>query len=120
MQYLYQNMAWDFNGNSSTVGFQTSATNGTAAPGLNGNSTDGGTGPLQNNSVCSVYIPQLCYANCDNSSNPPILNVGDFTCFLQKFAQNDPYANCDGSTSSPVLNVADFTCFLQKFAAGCS
>ncbi len=29
------------------------------------------------------------------------------------------YANCDGSTSAPVLNVADFTCFLQDFAAGC-
>src|SRR5436190_2908970 len=27
-------------------------------------------------------------------------------------------ANCDGSTAPPVLNVADFTCFLQKFAAG--
>jgi hypothetical protein len=29
------------------------------------------------------------------------------------------YANCDGSTTAPVLNVADFTCFLQKYAAGC-
>jgi len=29
------------------------------------------------------------------------------------------YANCDGSTVPPILNVADFTCFLQKFAAGC-
>jgi len=29
------------------------------------------------------------------------------------------YANCDSSTAPPVLNVQDFTCFLQKFAAGC-
>jgi hypothetical protein len=29
------------------------------------------------------------------------------------------YANCDGSTTAPVLNVGDFTCFLQKYAAGC-
>ncbi len=29
------------------------------------------------------------------------------------------YANCDNSTTAPVLNVADFTCFLQAFAAGC-
>jgi uncharacterized membrane protein len=29
------------------------------------------------------------------------------------------YANCDGSTAQPILNVADFTCFLQRFAAGC-
>jgi hypothetical protein len=60
-----------------------------------------------------------CYANCDNSTTPPVLNVIDFTCFLQKFASGDPYANCDNSTTVPVLNVIDFTCFLQKFAAGC-
>jgi trimeric autotransporter adhesin len=60
-----------------------------------------------------------CYANCDNSTTAPILNVGDFTCFLQRFAAADPYANCDGSTATPVLNVGDFTCFLQRFAAGC-
>jgi hypothetical protein len=60
-----------------------------------------------------------CYANCDGSTTPPILNVADFTCFLTKFAALDPYANCDGSTIPPVHNVADFTCFLTKFAAGC-
>ena len=60
-----------------------------------------------------------CYANCDNSSTHPILNVADFTCFLQRFAAGDSYANCDGSTAQPVLNVADFTCFLQQFAFGC-
>ena len=31
-----------------------------------------------------------CYANCDNSSTPPVLNVADFTCFLQKFAAGCP------------------------------
>jgi probable HAF family extracellular repeat protein len=60
-----------------------------------------------------------CYANCDGSAAQPVLNVSDFTCFLQKFATGDPYANCDGSTAQPVLNVADFTCFLQKFGQGC-
>ena len=60
-----------------------------------------------------------CYANCDNSTTAPILNVADFTCFLQRFAAGDSYANCDNSTTAPVLNVADFTCFLQAFAAGC-
>jgi hypothetical protein len=67
----------------------------------------------------TATINLACYANCDNSTTPPVLNVADFTCFLQKFAIADPYANCDGSTAAPVLNVADFTCFLQKFAAGC-
>jgi hypothetical protein len=59
------------------------------------------------------------YANCDNSTTAPLLNVGDFTCFLQRFAAADSYANCDESTTIPVLNVGDFTCFLQRFAAGC-
>jgi len=61
-----------------------------------------------------------CYANCDGSSVPPVLNVSDFTCFLNKFAAGDSYANCDGSTTPPVLNVNDFTCFLNSYAAGCS
>jgi hypothetical protein len=60
-----------------------------------------------------------CYANCDQSTVPPILNVGDFTCFLQRFAAGESYANCDNSTVPPMLNVGDFTCFLQRFAAGC-
>jgi hypothetical protein len=60
-----------------------------------------------------------CYANCDNSATAPMLNVADFTCFLQQFAAGQLYANCDDSTIAPVLNVADFTCFLQRFAAGC-
>jgi hypothetical protein len=62
---------------------------------------------------------QSCYANCDGSTQAPVLNVADFTCFLQRFAAGDTYANCDNSTTAPTLNVADFTCFLQQFAAGC-
>jgi hypothetical protein len=60
-----------------------------------------------------------CYANCDNSTTPPILNILDFTCFLNRFAAGDTYANCDGSTTPPILNILDFTCFLNHFAAGC-
>jgi hypothetical protein len=61
----------------------------------------------------------LCYANCDSSTAPPILNVNDFQCFLNKFAAGDSYANCDHSTVPPILNVNDFQCFLNQFAAGC-
>jgi hypothetical protein len=61
-----------------------------------------------------------CYANCDNSTTSPVLNVLDFSCFLNMFAAGDPYANCDSSTTPPVLNVLDFSCFLNRFAAGCS
>jgi hypothetical protein len=64
--------------------------------------------------------PSACYANCDNSTTAPCLNVLDFGCFLNKFAGGDSYANCDNSTTAPVLNVLDFGCFLNKFAAGCS
>jgi uncharacterized membrane protein len=63
--------------------------------------------------------PASCYANCDASTAPPVLNVQDFTCFLQRYAAGESYANCDQSTASPVLNVQDFTCFLQQYAAGC-
>jgi probable HAF family extracellular repeat protein len=61
----------------------------------------------------------VCYPNCDCSTGAPTLNIGDFTCFLQRFALSDPYANCDASTATPTLNVADFSCFLQNYAAGC-
>jgi hypothetical protein len=60
-----------------------------------------------------------CYANCDNSTTAPVLNVSDFICFLNRFNAGDPYANCDGSTAPPVLNVADFICFQSSYAAGC-
>jgi hypothetical protein len=69
-----------------------------------------------------------CYANCDGSTTPPVVNTGDFTCFLQQYSAAVPlasaqqqahYANCDGSTTFPQVNTADFTCFLQKYAAGC-
>jgi hypothetical protein len=72
--------------------------------------------------------PHPCYANCDGSTIQPILNVDDFTCFINEFAQAQTlpqpqqithYANCDGSTIAPVLNVDDFTCFINEFAQGC-
>ena len=66
-----------------------------------------------------VIVSLPCYANCDGSTTAPVLNVNDFTCFLNRFAAGDTYANCDGSTTAPVLNVNDFTCFLNAFAQGC-
>jgi hypothetical protein len=72
--------------------------------------------------LCSGFLPgaaPMCYANCDGTTTPPILNVSDFTCFLNKYGAGDPYANCDGSTVPPILNVSDFACFLNKYSAGC-
>jgi hypothetical protein len=85
------------------------------ASGSGGYSVNGGA---YLSSVLYVGCPS-CYPNCDASTAAPTLNVGDFTCFLQRFAASDPYANCDNSTAAPAINVADFTCFLSRFAAGC-
>lgn len=63
--------------------------------------------------------PAICYANCDGSAPPPVLNVADLSCFLKRFGEGDPRANCDGGMIPPVLNIADFTCMLQRFAEGC-
>jgi hypothetical protein len=64
--------------------------------------------------------PATCYANCDQSTTVPFLNVLDFNCFLNQFSAGASYANCDGSTIPPVLNVLDFNCFLNRFSQGCS
>jgi hypothetical protein len=98
---------------------------GCAADGAGGAYLVGRTGgsivapnPWGDDSFIARY-PGPCYANCDQSTQPPALNVADFACFLQKFAEGHGYANCDLSSTPPMLNIADFACFLQKFAAGC-
>jgi hypothetical protein len=60
-----------------------------------------------------------CYANCDRSTAAPVLNVGDFLCFMSAFSSQAPYANCDHSTTAPAMNIADFLCFMSQFATGC-
>jgi hypothetical protein len=71
----------------------------------------------------SIWTPTCaaaaCYANCDGSTEQPLLNVNDFICFQNQFAAGESYANCDQSTTAPVLNVNDFVCFQAQFAAGC-
>jgi hypothetical protein len=76
----------------------------------------------------SIGTGPACYANCDGSTVAPVLNVDDFTCFINRYAaaqslptaqQITDYANCDGSTIVPVLNVDDFTCFINRYAQGC-
>jgi hypothetical protein len=70
-----------------------------------------------------VFVP--CWVNCDGSVLAPMLNAGDFQCFLNTYAAGCPadptqcWANCDQSTSPPVLNVNDFQCFMNHFAIGC-
>jgi aminopeptidase N len=73
-------------------------------------------------------VGAACYANCDGSTAPPVLNIDDFSCFINEFAlaqglphaqQLTAYANCDNSTAAPVLNVDDFGCFINAYALGC-
>lgn len=86
------------------------------------------TGTMELNISTNLGAAPLCYANCDLSTNPPILNVDDFICFINAFAEGlslppeeqiPHYANCDHSTLIPVLSVDDFTCFINAFATGC-
>lgn len=70
--------------------------------------------------IDNISYGPACYANCDCSTAPPVLNALDFGCFINKFASGDGYANCDGSTAPPAINALDFGCFLNKFAAGCT
>jgi hypothetical protein len=60
-----------------------------------------------------------CYANCDGSEIAPVLNVSDFTCYMNLYAAGRFEANCDQSTTPPILNVSDFICFQQRYAQGC-
>ena len=68
----------------------------------------------------SLRLTPTCYANCDQSTVAPILNVNDFMCFMNLWAAADPYANCDHNDVPPPLNANDFQCFLNVYAAGCS
>jgi hypothetical protein len=121
VQYLYPSMAWDFNGNSSTVGVQWNPNAAAMRSFGETNAPPAPPAPILDHSVLSIIGPSAaCYANCDGSTVGPVLNVQDFSCFLNRFASGETYANCDSSTFPPVLNIQDFSCFLNAFASGCT
>jgi probable HAF family extracellular repeat protein len=103
----------------------------TSAQSINNRGDIAGFGTLNGvTRAFALFTPgnPACYANCDSSTEPPILNVDDFTCFINRFAEATVlpyqqqvlhYANCDGSTTVPVMNVDDFTCYIMQFAVGC-
>jgi hypothetical protein len=63
-----------------------------------------------------VFDNVPCFADFNHDC---IRNVLDFISFQNAFAAGDASANCDGSTLPPVLNVNDFSCFLNAYASGC-
>jgi hypothetical protein len=77
-----------------------------------------GLGGLHNRNEALLWSRPIvpCYANCDNSTGFPALNIEDFICFQTRFAAADPYADCDQSGS---LNAGDFVCFQGRYVAGC-
>ncbi len=75
---------------------------------------------VDNVTVVAGGGPTPCYANCDGSTNNPLLTANDFQCFLNEYAGGSSYANCDASTSNPLLTANDFQCFLNAYAGGCS
>jgi len=63
----------------------------------------------------------VCRADCDQGSSAPgTLDVFDFLCFQDAFANSDPYAcNFDTSTGMGVCDTFDFLAFQDAFTAGC-
>ena len=57
------------------------------------------------------------YPDCDQTTGAGTLDIFDFLCFGNKFANNDPYAcNCDTSTGQSACDIFDFLCFQNLFA----
>ncbi len=54
-----------------------------------------------------------CDADCDRDCD---LDVFDYLCFLDAFANQDPYADCENDAD---WDVFDFLCFQGKFSVGC-
>ena len=66
------------------------------------------------------FGPAGCYADCDTSTGPGVLDIFDFLCFGNRFSAGDPYAcDCDTSTGLGVCDIFDFLCFGNAFNAGC-
>jgi len=70
--------------------------------------------------TAEVIDCSTCYADCDQSTGPGVLDVFDFLCFQNSFVAGNPYAcDCDTSTGPGVCDVFDFLCFQNAFVAGC-
>ena len=66
------------------------------------------------------FSTAVCYADCDQSTGPGVLDIFDFLCFGNRFSSLDPYAcDCDTSTGPGVCDIFDFLCFGNAFNKGC-
>lgn len=53
------------------------------------------------------------YVNCDESTNPPILDANDILCFIDHYIHNSHYADCNGDST---LSVDDWYCWYGRFS----
>jgi len=67
-----------------------------------------------------IIVEGSCYADCDQSTGPGVLDIFDFLCFQDAFVAGDPYAcDCDLTTGPLVCDIFDFLCFQNAFVGGC-
>ncbi|MCH8270364.1 MAG: SBBP repeat-containing protein, partial [Planctomycetes bacterium] len=66
------------------------------------------------------FTVDSCYADCNKTAGPRVLDLFDFLCFQDSFVNREPYAcDCDISTGPIVCDIFDFLCFQNAFVAGC-
>lgn len=79
------------------------------------------TALLTDRRIWVAFVTQYpCYADCEQSTGPRVLDIFDFLCFGNEFVAGDVYAcDCDMSTGQGVCDIFDFLCFGNAFSAGC-
>ena len=57
------------------------------------------------------------YPDCDHTTGAGVLDIFDYLCFGNKFANSATYAcNCDTSIGNNICDIFDFLCFQNLFA----
>ena len=69
------------------------------------------------NGIARWRCEPTCYADCDTSTGPGVLDIFDYLCFQNSFVNSEPYAcDCD---PDPACHIFDFLCFQDVFVGGC-
>ena len=77
-------------------------------------------GHIMHDDLEVTYGETSCYADCDPSTGPGVLDLFDFLCFQDSFVAGEPYAcDCDTTTGPLVCDLFDFLCFQDAFVSGC-
>ncbi|MCA9278443.1 MAG: hypothetical protein H6815_07265 [Phycisphaeraceae bacterium] len=83
----------------------------------NGDTVVGGSfwyaGQLPVENIVMYGCGATCYADCDDSGS---LDIFDYICFGNAYANNEPYADCDGNGN---FDIFDYICFGNAYTSGC-